>query len=112
MFSDIVFESVLKNLKYLEQKLSKELRLFRCGKDKIEVIGLRVAQNVDIDFAKNQSTEQMMSAVQVAPAGAVKMFSAEKAYKPERAKELFKMMENGALISDGKLFETLASLKR
>ena len=75
------------------------------------MMGLFVEGNTQINFAQNQSAEEIMQTVK-ASGSAVKIYTAEKTYKGERNQELFKMMENGCLISkDGSLYKTLSSLK-
>ena len=44
--------------------------------------------------------------------GQIELYNAQKEYHPNRAKELFQMMENGCLISkEGQLFQVLKDLK-
>ena len=110
VFSDIVFEKILGKVAYMEHRETQDLRLFHCLEDKMILLGLRVAPNVGIDFTQKQTAEEMLSKFRQAPKGALKMYRAEKVYKPNRTAELFKMLENGCLISKGVLFKTLANL--
>ncbi len=111
-FSDIVFDKVLKNIEYLEQKSRKEIRLFHCVEDKIRVLGLVVEGETLLDFTQNQSPEQMLQQMQLSGAS-LKMYEGERAYRKLREMELFELMENGALISkDGALFKTVEQLKK
>ena len=42
---------------------------------------------------------------------AVKLYSGERAYRGERGQDIFLLMEQGALISDGNMFKVLENLK-
>lgn len=111
LFSDIVFDSVLSKVQYLEHRTPTDLRLFHCDIDKIYLIGLHVAASRDFDFTKMKDGNSMLEAIRKAGAQ-VKMYSMEKTYKEgDRKQELFKMMENGCLIADGKLYQLLAGMK-
>ena len=111
LFSDIVFEKIINDIKYLEFKTPSDIKTFYCQEEKIHMIGLRIDGNSSIDFTQNQSPEQMLSLLQLSEAK-LQMYQGEKAYKKDRAQELFDMMQNGALISkDGQLYKTLAQLR-
>jgi hypothetical protein len=111
LFSDQVFDKVFDKLEYLEFKTLNDIKTFHCQQDKIVMMGLFVEGNAQIDFSKNQGSNDIMEAVKASGA-AVKIYTAEKTYKGDRNQELFKMMENGCLISkDGALYKTLFSLK-
>jgi hypothetical protein len=58
-----------------------------------------------IDFNDELSIKQLLAQ----PVGGVKVFMDEKKYKENREKEIFDMVEQGCLISDGKLFKAIAS---
>lgn len=109
-FSDLVFEKILLGVEFLEMKLPDDLKVFRCGKDKIELIGLSVEGAKDIDFTTEQSPADMMANFKSSGAQ-LKLYQAEKPYKGNREKELFAMLEAGCLISKGELFTTLEGLR-
>ena len=58
-----------------------------------------------IDFNDEHAVKQLLAQ----PIGGVKVFMDEKKYKENREKEIFDMVEQGCLISDGKLFKAIAS---
>ena len=103
-FSDLVFEKSLKKIKYLENRSDKDLKLFKCSDDKIQLIGLEVKDGSEFSF---NNAFQSLDDYQ---ADLLK-YKAEKVYKPERAVELFKMMETGCTEFDGKLFDSLQVTK-
>lgn len=112
LFSDQVLDKVVSTTEYLEFKSMNDIKTFHCQTDKIVMMGLFVEGNAQIDFSKNQSTDQIMEMVQ-SSGSAVKIYTAEKGYHAgDRNQEIFKMLENGCLISkDGALYKTLAGLK-
>ena len=112
IFSDIVFEKILKKVKYLEIKTPVDLRTFHCEAEKIQMIGLRINGESNLDFTQNQNPDQMMALLKDSNAK-LQLYKGEKVYKKEREVELFEMMEQqGALISkDGQLFKTLSQIK-
>ena len=113
IFSDIVFDKVLEKVKYIEHRSPYDIKTFRCLEDKIELLGLKVSSVAGIDFTQSQTTDNMLAYLKNAPSGSVQMYSAEKAYKDnDPKKEIFNMLENGAAISDGKIFEALLTLKQ
>lgn len=113
IFSDVVFEKVLENVKYIEHRSPGDIKTFKCLEDKIELLGLKINGTSDIDLTQSQPLEDMLAYMKSAPAGSVQMYSAEKAYKDNNPKkEIFDMLENGAAISDGKIFEALLEMKK
>ena len=109
-FSDVVFEKTLSNIEYLEFKTPNDIKTFHCLPEKIVMMGLFVEGNIEVDFRGNHSSEKLMELIK--NKASLKLYSAEKTYKGDRLQELFKMMENGCLISkDGALFKTLSALK-
>lgn len=113
VFSDIVFEKVIQKIDYLEHRTVDDLKLFECKEDKINLIGIKIEGVTGIDFTNKQTGEEMLEIFRTAPAGSVKMYSANKNYQNnDRSKELFGMMQNGCLIAKGELYKAMAELKQ
>lgn len=112
IFSDIVFEKILKKIEFLEIKTPSDLRTFHCEAEKIKMIGLKIEGESSVDFTKNQDPTQIMSLLRLSNAK-LQLYKGEKTYSKEREVELFELMEQqGALISnDGHLYKTLAQLQ-
>lgn len=111
IFSDIVFDKIIKGIEYLEVRMPQDYRTFHCLEDKIIMMGIQVKGTTNMDFTKNESPAQMMDQIQKSGTQ-LQLYSGEKAYQPNRAQELFRMMESGALISkDGDMYKTLVGLK-
>lgn len=111
IFSDIVFDKIIKDIAYLEMKMPQDYRTFQCLEDKILMLGIKTNGSTSLDFTKNESPAQMMDQIQKSGAQ-LQLYSGQKSYQPNREQELFKMMENGALISkDGAMYHALNGLK-
>lgn len=103
LFSDAVFEQVLRNVKYLQKTTKKELFVFECLKDKIKLIGLSA---VSIEEADLTNADYVEKAIEQPPKG-FNIFNTEKEYAKVREIEIFEMLKSGALVSDEKLYTVL-----
>lgn len=106
IFSDIVFDETLEKLEYMQHRTASELRCFHCQESKMIMMGLLAKDAKGFDFREKLSPDQMMEAVKKT-GGKLQVFSAEKKYNGDRKQELFKMMQNGCLISKGEVFKAL-----
>lgn len=110
IFSDTVFHDTLTKVTYLQFVTPNEIKTFHCLPDKIKLMGLIVDGASDIDFTNMESPQALAQKI-AAAAASLKMYTAEKTYSKERELELFDMMENGCLISDGEIYQLLEQLK-
>ncbi len=106
-FSEVVFEGIMRKTQFLEYRSVGELITFSCMVDLIYMAGIRLDPHEadKIDFNDEHAVKQLLAR----PIGRVKVFIDEKKYKENREKEIFDMVEQGCLISDGKLFKAIAS---
>ncbi|MCB0639562.1 MAG: hypothetical protein KDC54_23210 [Lewinella sp.] len=112
IFSDIVFEKIIKDTEYLEFRTARDIKTFHCLAEKIVLNGLRVQGETALDFTQEDLTPASMGQLLRQSGAHLQLYTAEKAYHPSREQEVFRMLENGALISkDGFLFKTLEGLK-
>ncbi|TXF87568.1 hypothetical protein FUA23_18455 [Neolewinella aurantiaca] len=110
-FSQIVFAGVIEKVKYLVHRRPNDLRTYKTDEDKIYMRGILLDGETSIDFTKTdlppKEIFQRLKDEKVTP----KIYSAERKYIPiGRDQDIFVIMEEGALIDDGELFETLAAL--
>lgn len=103
LFSDIVFEKIMRETQFLELKGESELKAFQCLQDKFIVVGLNASKIKDANLKDNEFIKR---AIQNPPSN-LEVYTTEIPYKSSREEELFKMTERGFQISDGKLFKTL-----
>ncbi|MEP0367479.1 MAG: DUF6495 family protein [Cyclobacteriaceae bacterium] len=103
LFSDVVMEGVLRNIQYLEIRARDDIKTFQCLAEKIVLVGLR-ANNPDVNFLDDVF---LQTALQSPPKG-IEVYTTYKAYKEDRQQELFRMIQSGCQVSDGKLFKALS----
>ena len=106
-FGEVVFEDIMRKTQFLEFRGVGELITFNCTSGLIYMAGIRVddSENQRIDFNDDQSIKQLL----VNPCDGIVVFTDHKKYKSNREKEIFDMIEEGCLISDGKLFKAIAT---
>jgi hypothetical protein len=91
-FCDVVWESTLRKISYLDMQDDTYNYYFKCDPDKIHLIRTGHYQNNNSD----SSTDL-----------ALKVQRQSKPYADNREEELFKMIENGCSISDGQIYDSL-----
>lgn len=99
MFSEIVFETSLKKIKYLENCSADSLLLFKCEDQTLSLLGVNSKDN-EVDFTKVDFTSKLTDS-------SISTFYTEKSFSKNREEEMFEMLEQGCSIADGKLFESL-----
>ena len=102
LFSDLVMESVLRKIEFLELRTKKLLLTFQCLEEKIVLVGVEGEAPADFtnpDYIQNALKDSLPD---------LQIFSTEKKYTKSREEELFEMLENGHAVADGKLFKALA----
>jgi hypothetical protein len=106
-FSEVVFEGIMGKTQFLEFRSIGELITFSCTDDLIYMAGIRIddQRGLKIDFNDTTAVKKLLAQ----PIGGVKVFMDQKKYKGNREKEIFDMIDKGCLISDGKLFKTIAT---
>ena len=101
IFSDLVWEGVLGKVKYLENIAPQYLYLFQIKASTIALIGLKInSPSVDLTTREGFSwlREHLMD-------DSVELFDAEKEIEGEKNKNIFELIEKGALITKGELFK-------
>ena len=105
IFSDTVFENSLNKVEYLKFKAAKDIKVFKCSKDKIILLGISVEPDSPVDFSDEVDLPKLLLNHE-----GLSVYRAEKKYNGDRLREIFEMMEGGALISDGSLFAILEKI--
>ncbi len=104
MFSDIVFETSLKKIKFLENCSADSLLLFKCDEETLSLLGVN-AKDKNIDFTLPDFVSKIED-------DSLSTFYTEKAYSKNREDEVFEMLEQGCSIADGKLFNALKHISQ
>ena len=105
LFSDMVWDQFLNKITYLENRSDYHLFLFKCENARIDLILIRVEKDcpslMDKDYkqwlAKNLSDPR------------VDIFESSRTFQETLKEEKFKLMNQGAKVSDGETFEDLKS---
>ena len=106
VFSDLVWEGVLKKVKYLEHISSNQMHLFHCLDNEMRLIALKV-KNDTIDLTTREGFEWFRNNLL---SDKVKFFSAKKSYSEDKSLDKFKLIEQGAVITKGDLFKYFENL--
>jgi hypothetical protein len=102
-FSDLVWEEVLGKTKYLEHYSADSINLFYCQPEQMERIVVRVEKKgvnlldkEDFNWFIDNSNDK-----------SIQYFKGTKPYTAPRNEEIFKLIEQGAVLADGKLFKAI-----
>jgi len=105
-FSDLVWEGVLKHVKFLEHISLNQMHLFHCLDNEMRLIALKV-KNKTIDLSTKEGFDWFKNNLL---SDDVEFFSAKKAYSEDKALDKFKLIEQGAVITKGDLFTYFENL--
>ncbi|MEO9477975.1 MAG: DUF6495 family protein [Cyclobacteriaceae bacterium] len=103
LFSDVVMEGVLRNIQHLEFRARDDIKTFQCLSEKIVLVGIR-SSNSDVNFLDDEFLKRSLQS----PPKGMEVYTTYKAYKEDRERELFQMIQSGCQVSDGKLFKALS----
>ncbi|MGB1040632.1 MAG: DUF6495 family protein [Flavobacteriales bacterium] len=103
VFSDVIYNSVLAKMEYVEYATDNDIKYFYYGKEKAELIGL---ESNEVSFTK---PEEVIKAIENKKAS-IRSYRTSKNYTKKREEELFAMLKNGCQPSDGKMFKLLEKL--
>ncbi len=103
LFSDVVFEKILRDIQYIDHYSRTSVKTFKCDAEKITLIAMDTA-SPDADLSTPTGVERAKND----PPKDLEIYRTSKAYHPSREAEIYKMLEQGCQISKGSLFEALA----
>lgn len=99
LFSDVVFEKIMREVKFLVIYRKSYIQSIQCLEDKMIMVALST-KNEEVDMTKtNWSTLATLDGFEI--------HKAEKPYSKVREEELFDLTELGYSLSDGKIFKAL-----
>ena len=100
VFSDLVWEGVLSKAEYLEHISPRTMNLFSLGENEMELISIIVGDEL-IDITTSDGYKWLQKNLLD---DEVKIFTAKKSYSDNPNEDKFKLIESGAVITKGKLF--------
>ena len=96
LFSDVVFEKILRNIQYLEHYSPTSIKTFHCAEDEIFLIGVD-SSDASIDFTTSAGIKRL----QTNPPEDLRTYRTSKKYNTSREMEIFTLLQNGCVKSDG-----------
>lgn len=103
LFSDVVFEGIMRNVTYLEYRAENFIHAFQCLTDKLVLVAMESEDESAVNFLDSSFIE----AATINPPEKLIVRTTSKAYSKTRERELFDMIQAGCTISDGGLFKAL-----
>jgi hypothetical protein len=98
LFSDLVFEKIMRQAKFMECYSESVIQAVQCLEDKMIMVAInRLEPNVDLTKVELSSLDSTQ----------FELIKGEKKYVKSREVELFEKIQNGFQISDGRLFKQL-----
>lgn len=99
VFSDLIWEGVLNTAKYLEHLSSNQMHMFSLNDNNMKLIGVKLTNNKDLTTTAgyNWLRENLMD-------DAVEFVQATKQYSDDKNLDKFKLIQQGAVITKGELF--------
>ena len=106
VFSDLVWYGVLKKVKFLEHISPNQIHLFHCDKKYMRLIALKVEKDgIDLTTEKGYQwlRDNLLS-------DDVQFYNARKDYSEDKHQDIFKLIQQGAQITKGELFQYFVKL--
>ncbi|MGL2964695.1 DUF6495 family protein [Flavobacterium sp. RSB2_4_14] len=100
VFSDLIWEGVLKNANYLEHFSKNHIFLFHCQEKLIQSIVLK-ALNPEVNFLEKEGLQWLSDNMFTET---VEIHLGKKEYEAERNTAIFDLISQGAILSDGQLY--------
>lgn len=101
VFSDLVWQGVLTQAQYLENISPQHMYMFSLGEKQIHLIGLKLNNKTEIDLTTNEGftwlRENLLD-------DAVELFQATKDYSDDKLMDKFNLIQQGANITKGQLY--------
>ncbi|RLD29486.1 MAG: hypothetical protein DRI75_03295 [Bacteroidetes bacterium] len=105
VFSDLVWEGVLKKVRYLEHISPQQMHLFHLNENNMQVIALKLKRDLDLTTKEgfNWFRENLLD-------DDVEFLQAKKEYSKDKNLDKFTLIQQGAVITKGDLFKYLDKL--
>jgi len=103
LFSDVVFEGILRKVNYLEYRAENFVHAFQCLPEKLVLVAMESEDEENVNFLDPVFIE----AATINPPEQLIVRTTSKPYSKTRELELFDMIQAGCTISDGGLFKAL-----
>lgn len=101
IFSDLIWEGVLKNATFLENISAQQLFLFKIEESQMKLIVVKVLKE-EIDLTTTEGYQWLQKNF---ASDDVEYFTSSKGFSKERNKDIFSIIKQGAVITKGALYE-------
>ncbi|WGK64666.1 DUF6495 family protein [Croceiramulus getboli] len=101
VFSDLVWEGVLRKAEYLEHISPQSLYLFQVEETQMDLIAVKI-NNDAIDITSDAGYQWLREHL---TGDEVELFTASKSYSDDKPLDVFKLVEQGAVITKGELYQ-------
>ncbi len=106
VFSDLIWEGVLTNAKYLEHYSKNFIFLFNCTEVHLQTIIIKT-DVADVDFLTKKGLEWLSDNLFT---DTVEVQRGQKVFAGDRNEEIFGLIKQGAIFSKGELYDQMNSI--
>lgn len=106
IFSDLVWEGVLKSARYMEHFSKNHLFLFHFNETEIDTIVLNTS-NSSVDFLQKEGLQWLSDHI---ISDEVEIRFGDKAFGSDRNAELFEIIQQGGILSQGDLYRQVKTI--
>lgn len=96
LFSDVVFDKALNNMKFLKHVSKHHIKYFYCLENKVMLLSIKAHDNSPLDFTQAEVLSKLASGDEVFEKGEITYSTSEKEYVKERNIEVFELMNQGS----------------
>jgi len=106
VFSDLVWYGVLSKVEYLEHISPQQIHLFQCKDKHMRLIALKL-KSEQVDFTTKDGFQWLRDNLL---SDDIEFYNAKKAYTEDKHQDIFKLIQQGANITKGQLFQYFEDL--
>lgn len=106
VFSDLVWEGVLKNAKFLEHFSKNHIFLFHCQELQLQTIIIK-SLVPEVDFLTKSGLQWLSDNLFTET---VELHTGKKEYNNDRNESIFQLIVDGAILSDGQLYNQIQGI--
>jgi len=106
IFSDLVWEGVLKNARYIEHFSKNHIFLFQFDDKNIDTIVLK-SVDADVNFLTNEGLKWLGNHIET---DFVEIRYGAKTFGGDRNGEIFEIIQQGGILSQGELYQQIKSI--
>jgi hypothetical protein len=106
VFSDLIWEGVLAQTNYVEHFSKNHIFLFHCLENEVKSIVLKTL-HPEVDFMTSKGLEWMVNNLF---SDAIDIHLGKKEYQGERNVAIFDIIQQGAILSDGQLYQQIDNI--